>query len=142
MSNIRRKQSGQFEIDRPKSIQPRSFELNHLSIRLAGVWIVLGLVSVGLVVRLFWLQILNAPTLQSKAQQQQSVSKRPLVPRRTIVDRSNNQIAIDRPSYTIYAHPSQFSEVIITKGVRRNKTKKVAITPLDMAQRIRCRSIS
>jgi cell division protein FtsI (penicillin-binding protein 3) len=136
MSNIRRKKSGQVGIDRPRSSQSRSFNFDDPSSRIVGVWLVLGLGALGLIVRLVWLQMFDAPNLQAKAQQQQSITKRPFVPRRPIVDRSNHQIAIDRPSYTIYAHPSQFSEVIATKGGARTKLRKVRITPLDMAQRL------
>ena len=73
--------------------------------------------------------------LQAKAQQQQRIDKRPFVPRRTIVDRANNQLAIDRPSYTLYAHPVKFSEVLRGKGLPKNG-KQVVVTPLDMAQRL------
>jgi cell division protein FtsI (penicillin-binding protein 3) len=103
--------------------------------RLLGVWLVLGIGAFGLLLRLVWLQIIDAPNLQQKAQAQQSVTVRPFVPRRTIVDRANNQVAIDRPSYTIYAHPVLFSELKIAKGKSKNGTK-VQITPADMAQRL------
>lgn len=95
----------------------------------------LGLSSLGLLVRLVWLQTIAAPNLQARATQQQSVRKRPFVPRRTIVDRSNNQIAIDRPSYTFYAHPVRFSEVLFGKGLPKNG-RKVQLTPLEVAQRL------
>ena len=137
MSNIRRKKSGQFGGNsRRTSIQPRSkIDLQDPRTRLAGVWIVLGLGTLGLMLRLGWLQIIQAPKLQQEAQNRQSVTVRPVVPRRTIVDRSNNQVAIDRPSHTIYAHPAQFSEVVFQKGLRKAGTR-VAVTPLDMAQRL------
>jgi cell division protein FtsI (penicillin-binding protein 3) len=136
MSNIRRNKSGQVGSNRQKSIrQPRSFDLNRIDTRIAGLWLVLGLGSFGLIVRLVWLQVVNAPTLQAKAQKQQSISKRPFVPRRTIVDRENNQIAIDRPSYTFYAHPVEFSEVLVGKGLPKNGIR-VKITSLDMARRL------
>ena len=95
----------------------------------------LGLGALGLGIRLVWLQIVDAGNLERQAQLQQSVTIRPFVPRRTIVDRSNNQIAIDRPSYTFYARPKYFSEVIFTKG-KLKKATTVKIAPLDMAQRI------
>jgi cell division protein FtsI (penicillin-binding protein 3) len=137
MSNIRRKKSGQFGgNNRRTSIQPRS-RINRRDprTRLAGIWIVLGLGALGLLLRLGWLQIIQAPKLQQEAQNRQSVTVRPVVPRRTIVDRANNQIAIDRPSYTIYAHPIQFSEVVFKRGLPKAGTK-VTVTPLDMAQRL------
>jgi cell division protein FtsI (penicillin-binding protein 3) len=136
MSNIRRNKSGQFSGNRRRrSLQRRSFDFNNSNLRLAGVWLVLGVSSLGLLVRLIWLQIVDAPRLQAKAQQQQSINKRPFVPRRTIVDRANNQLAIDRPSYTLYAHPVKFSEVLRGKGLPKNG-KQVAVTPQDMAQRL------
>jgi cell division protein FtsI (penicillin-binding protein 3) len=140
MSNIRRKKSGQFTSKDRFSAEDRSHQSidnrNHLQMRLTGVWMVLGLGALGLLARLVWLQIIDAVNLEQKAQAQQSVTIRPFVPRRTIVDRSNHQIAIDRPSYTFYAHPAQFGEVIFDKKSKSKKGTKVKIAPLDMAQRL------
>jgi cell division protein FtsI (penicillin-binding protein 3) len=155
MSNIRRNKSGQlgqnrqqkFSSARPDRRSDRDPEtvfaspsgslspLDKIGFRLTCIWLVLGLGSVGLLSRLVWLQVLRANSLQQVAQQQQTISQRPFVPRRTIVDRSNNQLAIDRPSYTIYAHPSRFGEVKFGKGLPRNGLK-VKIERLDMAERI------
>ncbi|MCY7367079.1 MAG: penicillin-binding protein 2 [Chamaesiphon sp.] len=142
MTNLRRKQSEQLDRNRRSSSpeashEPRhrrSLELNSQG-RLARILMVLGLGALGLGIRLVWLQIVDAENLERRAQLQQSVTIRPFVPRRTIVDRSNNQIAIDRPSYTFYARPKYFSEVIFTKG-KSKKGTVVEIQPLDMAQRI------
>lgn len=95
----------------------------------------LGLGALVLGVRLVWLQIVDAGNLAQKAQLQQSVTIRPFVPRRTIVDRSNHQIAIDRPSYTFYVRPKYFSGVVFSKG-KSKKGKIVPIAPPDMAQRL------
>lgn len=95
----------------------------------------LALGTLGLLLRLVWLQILDAPNLQQKAQEQQSITVRPFVPRRPIVDRSNNQVAIDRPSYTIYAHPALFSEILVGKGKLKTRTQ-VKIKPERMAQKL------
>jgi cell division protein FtsI (penicillin-binding protein 3) len=135
MSNIRRQKLGQLNRTQRGSVGRRVLNLNHPQIRLAGVFIALGLGTLGLLVRLMWLQIVDTSNLQQKAQLQQTVTIRPFVPRRTIVDRENNQIAIDRPSYTISAHPVQFSETIPPKG-KSKKGTIVKIKPLDMAQRI------
>jgi cell division protein FtsI (penicillin-binding protein 3) len=135
MSNIRRKRSGQFAGKNRRSTRDRSIKLKDDILRLAGIWIVLGLGSLGLLLRLSWLQIVDAPNLHQKAQVQQSVTVRPFVPRRTIVDRADRQMAIDRPSYTIFAHPSLFSEVRFGKGLPKAGVR-VNITPLDMAQRL------
>lgn len=105
--------------------------------RLAGVWAVLGLGTLGLLLRLVWLQVIDAPNLQQQAKSQQSVVVRPLVPRRTIVDRSHNQMAIDRPSYTLYAHPIQFSELeIVKRSGKKTEIKVKKIHPSDMAARL------
>jgi cell division protein FtsI (penicillin-binding protein 3) len=142
MSNIRRKQSEQLgsssrSSSRNASNQSpnrRSFVLNP-KLRLAGILMALGSGALGLSLRLVWLQLIDAGNLEQKAEIQQSVTIRPFVPRRTIVDRSNNQIAIDRPSYTLYARPKYFSQDIFAKG-KSKKATNVKIAPLDMAQRI------
>lgn len=118
---------------RPECIKTAQFGGNG---RLLGVWAVLGLGALGLVIRLVWLQIIDGPNLQQKAQARHSVTVRPFVPRRTIVDRANNQVAIDRPSYTIYAHPVKFSELVLSGKGKSKKSIKVKISPVDMAQRL------
>ena len=142
MTNIRRKQSKQLGNNRRSSPHDVSNELHHhrsLELnpkqRLAAILIGLGLGALGLSIRLVWLQVVDTNNLVQKAQAQQGVTMRPFVPRRTIVDRSNNKIAIDRPSYTFYARPKVFSEVIFTKGKSKKGTIR-PIEPLDMAQRI------
>ena len=135
MSNIRRKKSAQFGSNSRLPTPSSTLDLQNTKHRLAGIWLVLGLGTFGLVLRLFWLQIIDAPRLQQIARERQSITVTPFVPRRTIVDRSNNQVAIDRPSYTIYAHPIKFGEVLFGKGLPKNGNR-VDITPLDMAQRL------
>jgi cell division protein FtsI (penicillin-binding protein 3) len=148
MSNTRRQKSAKSSHNRrtashrehqlPRhshSIDQTAILIERSTTRLIGVWIVLGLGALSLIFRLGWLQIVDAPHLLAKARLQQSVTVRPFVPRRTIVDRSNNQMAIDRPSYTIYAHPAQFSEFVPTPGSSKSG-KKVKVEPLDLAQRL------
>lgn len=103
--------------------------------RITGVWIAMGLASLGLLLRLIWLQAIDSPNLTQKAQARQSITVRPFVPRRTIIDRSNNQVAIDRPSYTLYVRPSKFSEVLTGKGFPKAGLER-KIEPLEMAQRL------
>ena len=103
--------------------------------RIAGVWIAMGLGSLGLLLRLIWLQAIDSPNLTQAAQARQSVTVRPFVPRRTIVDRANNQVAIDRPSYTLYVRPQKFSEVVFGKGLPKSGSQR-KIQPADMAQRL------
>jgi cell division protein FtsI (penicillin-binding protein 3) len=144
MSNIRRNKLEQFDGDHrlstrktnAKSIFNRSPNFNHPSVRLAVVGISLGVGMFGLLLRLAWLQIIDGANLAQKARAQQLVTIRPFVPRRTIVDRSNNQIAIDRPSYTMYAHPAQFSEVIFDQKGKSKKGTRVKVSRVDMAQRL------
>jgi cell division protein FtsI (penicillin-binding protein 3) len=76
--------------------------------RLLLVWAVMMASGVGLLVNLYRLQVSQARVLEEKARQQQMVYLRPFVPRRPIVDRNGNVLAVDRPVYTLYAHPKLF----------------------------------
>jgi cell division protein FtsI (penicillin-binding protein 3) len=76
--------------------------------RLITVWAILMVGMVGLSLNLLRLQIFQAPSLQQRAQSQQLVSEGESVPRRPIVDRSGNLLAIDEPMYTLFAHPYLF----------------------------------
>ncbi len=123
MSNPRQTKSVQFG-RRSKSQAARKLNSSSSTIRLAGVWGVLAIGALGLICRLVWLQIIDAPNLQLRATKQQSITVQPFVPRRPIVDRNGSLMAIDRPSYTIYAHPILFS-----RDIRKTaKKQKVTIT--------------
>ncbi|HAT14968.1 MAG TPA: cell division protein FtsI [Microcoleaceae bacterium UBA11344] len=76
--------------------------------RLWAVWAVLMLGGLGLAVNLLYLQVTRAPALQKQAQEQQTSKTKPFVPRRPIIDRNGNVLAIDRQVYTLYAHPKLF----------------------------------
>ncbi len=78
--------------------------------RLVLVWAILIAGGLGLALNLYNLQIVKAPMLLQKARQQQMVSLRPFVPRRSIVDRNGNVLATDQPTYTLYAHPKLFKK--------------------------------
>jgi cell division protein FtsI (penicillin-binding protein 3) len=78
-------------------------------LRLWAVWAVLMLGGLGLAVNLFYLQVTRAPALRKQAEQQQTLKTKPFVPRRPIVDRAGNVLAIDRQVYTLYAHPKLFN---------------------------------
>lgn len=91
----------------PSSVPP-SFRLPHF--RLLLVWGILVAGSLKLAVNLYQLQVVQAPMLLEKARQQQITSLRPFIPRRPIVDRNNNVLALDRPVYSLYAHPKLFKE--------------------------------
>lgn len=77
-------------------------------VRLLLVWGALIAGALGLGWKLYQLQIVEAPTLQKKARQQQMVNLRPYIPRRPIVDIQNNVIATDELAYTLFVHPIMF----------------------------------
>ncbi len=146
MNNIRRK-LGQIDVHPPTKSSPAAassrrdeaaVDRDRSTARSISLWFCLGMGAFGLASRLVWLQVIDAANLQQKAQAQQSVTVRPFVPRRPIVDRDNNQMAIDRPTYTVYAHPVQFREIAAVKRVGKHKidngAKKVPIA--EMAARI------
>jgi cell division protein FtsI (penicillin-binding protein 3) len=76
--------------------------------RLLIVWGVLVGASLGIAANLYQLQVVRAPELLGKARKQQIVGLRTFIPRRPVVDRNNNVLAMDRPVYTLYAHPKLF----------------------------------
>jgi cell division protein FtsI (penicillin-binding protein 3) len=61
-----------------------------------------------LVLNLFRLQVVQAKQLQARAQDQQMMYMRPFIPRRQIIDRQGTVLALDRPVYTLFAHPKLF----------------------------------
>jgi cell division protein FtsI (penicillin-binding protein 3) len=79
-------------------------------LRLLLVWSILIAAVMGLLVKLYRLQVVHGAELSKKAQQQQVISLRPFIPRRPVVDRFNNVLAIDRPVYALYAHPKLFKK--------------------------------
>ncbi len=80
------------------------------SVRLVIVWVIIILTLVGLGLRLYYLQILDGSALTAKAKRQQEVELRLFVPRRSIVDERGTVLAIDRPAYTLFAHPKLFNQ--------------------------------
>ena len=78
--------------------------------RLFIVWGVLMAAGLGLGVNLYNLQIVKGQKLTEQARNQQMVNLRPFMPRRPVVDRNSNLLAIDRPVYTLYAHPKLFDK--------------------------------
>ncbi|NER32052.1 MAG: penicillin-binding protein 2, partial [Symploca sp. SIO1C4] len=76
--------------------------------RLLLVWGLIMSGSIGLLLNLYRLQVKLSPMLEKKARQQQMGYLRPFVPRRPIVDRNNNVLAVDQRVYTLYAHPQLF----------------------------------
>ncbi|WP_445636342.1 Cell division protein FtsI [Nostoc sp. DSM 114161] len=78
--------------------------------RLFVVWGVLLAAGLGLGINLYNLQIIQGTKLTQQARNQQMINLRPFMPRRPVVDRNNNLLAIDRPVYTLYAHPKLFDK--------------------------------
>jgi cell division protein FtsI (penicillin-binding protein 3) len=113
--------------------KPPQLNFQQLPSRLVGVWVLLGLGALGLLIRLGWLQIIMAADLQKTARAQQITKVRPFVPRRPIIDRNGNSIAIDRPSFAIYANPLSFRGTLKKKG---SKPEKIEITPAQMAEKL------
>jgi cell division protein FtsI (penicillin-binding protein 3) len=74
------------------------------------VWLVLAVGIGGLAHRLYQLQIVQAQKLYRQARQQQTVSLRPYIPRRSVIDAQANVLATDRLVYTIYVHPQLFTK--------------------------------
>jgi cell division protein FtsI (penicillin-binding protein 3) len=81
-----------------------------LANRLLLVWGLLVLACLGLLIKLFTIQIVDGTKLSQEAQRRQQTSQRPFVPRRPIVDRYGDIIAADQASYTIFAHPRLFKK--------------------------------
>ena len=103
----KRKFSRQTESEK---IEPKTPETPpNIQLRLFTVWGVLMMAMVGLVFNLYQLQIVQGKKLTKKARNQQMVNVRPYMPRRPVVDRDNNILAIDRPVYTVYSHPKLFN---------------------------------
>jgi cell division protein FtsI (penicillin-binding protein 3) len=78
--------------------------------RLFVVWGILMTAGLGLAINLYHLQIVRGARLTQRARSQQMVNLRPFVPRRLVVDRSHNVLAVDRPVYILYAHPKLFNQ--------------------------------
>jgi cell division protein FtsI (penicillin-binding protein 3) len=78
--------------------------------RLLLVWLVLMAGSLVLGANVYKLQVIKGKDLTERARYQQQVVEKQFIPRRPIVDRQGNILAIDRTVYTLYAHPNQFKK--------------------------------
>ncbi|MBE9041091.1 penicillin-binding protein 2 [Oscillatoriales cyanobacterium LEGE 11467] len=76
--------------------------------RLVLVWSILIAGGLVLMANVFDLQVVRSNQLQQMARTQQQSPMPAFVPRRPIVDRQNNILAVDRPVYSLYAHPTLF----------------------------------
>jgi len=106
---------------------------------MTGLALIIALFVTG--ARLVYLQHQQAPLLQQRAEAQQRAQLRPFIPRRSIVDRHSiakqqaELLAVDRPVYTLWAHPRLF-------GKRTPEEIATALAPLlrrpveQLAQRL------
>lgn len=84
--------------------------INLFKRRTVLIWMILALSMIGLIVRLVYLQVITSPDLLEKARRQQMYTMRPFTPRRTITDRKGTVLALDRPVYTLFAHPHLYKK--------------------------------
>lgn len=84
--------------------------INLFKRRTVLIWLVFALATLSLIVRLVYLQVITAPDLIEKARRQQMFTLRPFIPRRTITDRKGVVLALDRPVYTLFAHPHLYKQ--------------------------------
>ncbi|AFY68772.1 Peptidoglycan glycosyltransferase [Thalassoporum mexicanum PCC 7367] len=78
--------------------------------RLVYVWLILCCAALGLVARLAYLQVIATAELTDRAKRQQVYTLRPFIPRRSITDRNGTVLAVDKPVYTLFAHPQVYKE--------------------------------
>jgi cell division protein FtsI (penicillin-binding protein 3) len=78
--------------------------------RLVVVWGVLMFGTALLTLNLLRIQVFQASMLQERAKGQQMISMTAAMPRRPIVDRADDVLAIDRPVYTLFVHPVMFKK--------------------------------
>jgi cell division protein FtsI (penicillin-binding protein 3) len=95
---------------RPKAAQIKAKPSQSSIFRLITVWAFLIAGIFGLGWRLYQLQIIQFADLHSKARQQQTVSLRPYIPRRSIIDRQGNILATDKLIHSLYVHPKIFKQ--------------------------------
>jgi cell division protein FtsI (penicillin-binding protein 3) len=81
-----------------------------LKSRLLAVWVLLVVAGIALGANLYRLQIVDGQKLTERARNQQMVNFRPQTPRRLVVDRNREVLAIDRPAYTLSVHPKLFNK--------------------------------
>jgi len=75
------------------------------------IWLILIFLlgaMAGVAARLVYLQVLERDTLVAKARQQQQHYPPPTLARYPITDRRDTVVALDRPVFTLFAHPSHF----------------------------------
>ena len=97
---------------RPGSARPRSRVIPLAKVPPRRLWIIFVILITGLtglVVRMAWLQLVQAPALEERARQLQTQRTKPLGERRPIVDRTGRLVAIDEKRFRLWAHPRYFN---------------------------------
>jgi cell division protein FtsI (penicillin-binding protein 3) len=64
----------------------------------------------GLIARLFWLQVREAPTLRQRAETQRTLKLSPREALHPITDRNGNILAKDEPTFRLFVHPFLFNK--------------------------------
>lgn len=77
--------------------------------RMRWVFAILCFGLVGLVGRMAWLQVLQAPELEARARALQTQRTQPIGTRRSIVDRNGRLVALDEERFRVWAHPRYFN---------------------------------
>ncbi|WP_293076667.1 penicillin-binding protein 2 [Moorena sp. SIO3H5] len=106
--------------------------LGNNRLRLLMIWVIMMAGGSGLLLNLHRLQVSEGSSLEEKARRQQMVYMRPFVPRRPIVDRKGNVLAIDRPVYTLYAHPKLFKKSL--QEIAALLAPMIKKTPTDLEE--------
>ncbi len=77
--------------------------------RMRWVFAILCFGLIGLVGRMVWLQVLQAPDLEARARSLQTQRTQPIGTRRSIVDRNGRLVALDEKRFRLWAHPRYFN---------------------------------
>ncbi len=104
-------------------------------IRVGLIWGLFLLTTLGLVVRLVNLQLVQGKTLKEMATQQQSRQSAPSRARRPIVDRQGTPLAIDHIVYTLYGHPALFRQPVAVVAETLSPLLKVPAP--ELAERLK-----
>ncbi|MDJ0694826.1 penicillin-binding protein 2 [Mastigocoleus sp. MO_188.B34] len=136
LKNLRNSQQQRFSQSRGrKNRTPKQHQKRGVRFRLFVVWSILIIAGSGLGIHLYSLQIIQGPKLTKEARSQQMFNMRPFIPRRKIIDRNRDVLAIDRPVYTLYVHPNQFNYTI--EVVASNLAKILGKDATELEKRFR-----
>jgi cell division protein FtsI (penicillin-binding protein 3) len=118
--------------DRKTTLPTTQEPISNSKVRLLTVWGILMAAGLGLAINLYNLQIIQGKTLTQRARNQQMVSLRPYMPRRLIVDRNDNVLAVDNPVYTLYVHPKLFDKT--QESIAEKLAPILDKTPADLVK--------